>query len=163
MIVLTATAQLQYQGVLVVPVVISLSDNTYTHGHMDISIFSLPWHCLQVWTWETFTNNLLRENQHKSPGFWLQQYRYLEWYLKVYTWVKSNQECIWTLDRIPRPDHTQAIVWSPQNVIHKLKSALFTPQICLEVREILQQTFIWDSNYLNFNNQSNIRRQIISY
>ena len=103
MIVLTATAQLQYQGVLVVPVVISHSDNTYTHGHMDISIFSLPWHCLQVWTWETFTNNLLREYQHKSPGFWLQQYRYLEWYLKIYTWVKSNQECIWTLDRIPRP------------------------------------------------------------
>ena len=60
--------------------------------------------CLQVWTWETFTNNLLRENQHKSPGFWLQQYRYLEWYLNVYTWVKSNQECIWTLDRIPRPE-----------------------------------------------------------
>ena len=65
------------------------------------TIFSLPCHCLQVWTWETFTKNLLRKNQHKSPGFWLQQYRYLEWYLNVYTWVKSNQECIWTPDRIP--------------------------------------------------------------
>ena len=84
-------------------IVISHSDNTYTHGHMDIIISSLPCHCLQVWTWETFTKNLLRENQHKSPGFWLQQYRYLEWYLKVYTWVRSYQECIWTLDRIPRP------------------------------------------------------------
>ena len=89
----------------------------HSDGHTDIIIFSLPCYCLQVSTWETFTKNPLRENQHKSPGFWLQQYRYLEWYLNVYTWVKSNQECIWTLDRIPRPGihyHYHTLVTCPQ-------------------------------------------------
>ena len=96
-------------GVLVVPVVAVVQTSaiviSHSEGHTDIIIFSLPCYCLQVSTWETFTKNPLRENQHKSPGFWLQQYRYLEWYLNVYTWVKSNQECIWTLDRIPRTGH----------------------------------------------------------